>query len=134
MKKLIAAILFLVGLNLSTEARHIAGGEMSYVYLGIGSNANSGRYKIIVDWSERFKQMMPHILNVPKFEGVRIHWGNSDKDTDGCPLVGKSKGVDMIFESRKAYDELFPKISDMCAKEDVYIDIVGGTKKEDFTT
>jgi gliding motility-associated-like protein len=47
-KKLIAAILFLVGLNLSTEARHIAGGEMSYVYLGIGSNANSGRYKIIM--------------------------------------------------------------------------------------
>ena len=46
MKRLIAFILFLTGLNLSAEARHIAGGEMSYTYLGVGSNPTSGRYRI----------------------------------------------------------------------------------------
>jgi dynactin complex subunit len=47
-----------------------------------------GEYKLIVDASVRFKQDMPHILNVPDFTGVRIHSGNTSADTDGCILLG----------------------------------------------
>lgn len=46
MKRLIAVILFLTGLNFPAEARHIAGGEMAYTYLGVGSTPTSGRYRI----------------------------------------------------------------------------------------
>ena len=46
-----------------------------------------GKYDIQVTYSNRFKRMMIQILNVQKFEGIRIHGGNTAKDTLGCPLV-----------------------------------------------
>lgn len=48
---------------------------------------DSGRYKVILNRSNRFKRIMPLLLNVPRFEGIRIHGGNTSKDTHGCPLV-----------------------------------------------
>lgn len=49
-----------------------------------------GNYSVIVDHSNRFNRDMPHILNVPGFEGIRIHGGNTDKDTHGCILIGSN--------------------------------------------
>jgi hypothetical protein len=53
-----------------------------------------GTYKVILDFSNRFQRVMPHILNVLGFEGIRIHIGNSDIDTDGCLLLGEYYGKD----------------------------------------
>lgn len=50
-----------------------------------------GDYKLIIDQSERFNGLMPHILDVPQFTGVRIHWGVSELDTEGCPMIGKRR-------------------------------------------
>jgi hypothetical protein len=65
-----------------------------------------GSYKVVLDFSNRFQKIMPHILDVPQFEGVRIHPGNTDKDTEGCPLVGGNKGDDFVGNSRVTYDQL----------------------------
>ena len=46
-----------------------------------------GKYDIQVTYSNRFKRMMVQILNVPDFTGIRMHGGNTEKDTLGCPLV-----------------------------------------------
>lgn len=71
-----------------------------------------GVYKLIVDFSNRFKKQMPHILNVPKFEGIRIHSGNTDKDTEGCILVGTNwNGGNTITNSRLAYKNLMLKLA-----------------------
>lgn len=48
----------------------------------------SGKYNVIVDYSEHFNKFLPHVLNVPRFAGIRIHGGNTAKDTEGCILVG----------------------------------------------
>ncbi len=69
-----------------------------------------GTYKVIINQSNRFKRLMPLLLNVPNFEGVRIHAGNSNHDTEGCILVGQSRSVDYITKSRKAYEILFTKM------------------------
>jgi len=76
---------------------------------------SKGTYKVIINQSNRFKRLMPLLLNVPNFEGVRIHAGNTNHDTEGCILVGRTRGVDFIGQSRKAYDSLFKKMQE--AKE-----------------
>ena len=48
-----------------------------------------GEYKVIVTLSNRFKKDLPLLLDVPEYEGIRIHGGNTSKDTLGCILVGK---------------------------------------------
>ena len=63
-----------------------------------------GTYNGIVNVSNRFKRMMPLLLNVPGFEGVRIHAGNTAKDTHGCILVGLQRDRDTMLQSRDAYD------------------------------
>jgi len=62
-----------------------------------------GRYEVAITFSPKYNCKMPILLNVPNFEGIRIHSGNDDGDTEGCILVGLRKGKDMIFESRLAY-------------------------------
>ena len=70
-----------------------------------------GTYKLIIDASTRFKQDMPHILDVPDFTGVRIHAGNTSADTDGCILLGSSwTGKDFIGNSKIAYKKFFDKL------------------------
>lgn len=46
-----------------------------------------GTYKVIVNMSNRFKRLMPLLIDVPNFEGVRLHGGNSHVDSHGCPLI-----------------------------------------------
>ena len=71
----------------------------------------TGTYSVIIDRSTRFNRDMPHILNVPNFTGVRIHSGNSSKNTEGCLLVGTTwSSGDFIGNSKLAYDALFKKL------------------------
>lgn len=70
----------------------------------------AGRYRVAIDLSARFKKLMPHVLDVPNFEGVRIHSGNTSEDTEGCILVGLTKGTDFIGESRKAFELFYPML------------------------
>lgn len=67
-----------------------------------------GMYEVKLTHSPRFKKILPEILNVPNFSGIRIHTGNSSKDTEGCILVGTWDGEkeDWVGNSRIAFDEL----------------------------
>lgn len=66
-----------------------------------------GIYKIIFNLSNRFKRIMPRLVNVPGFDGILIHSGNTDKDTSGCILVGENKIVGKLINSRLIYKQLF---------------------------
>ena len=69
-----------------------------------------GTYKVVLTMSNRFKKVMPLLLNVPEFEGIRIHSGNTNHDTEGCILVGKTRSTDFIGGSRTAFTSLMAKL------------------------
>lgn len=70
----------------------------------------AGTYRVVIDMSTRFKKLMPHVLDVKNFEGVRLHAGNVAADTEGCPLLGRTKKQDFVGESKLAFDAFFPKL------------------------
>lgn len=82
----------------------------------------TGIYKIILNYSPKFKKVMPLITNVKGYSGVRIHTGNSAKDTEGCLLVGKNTVVGRLTESRKMYDALFKRLQQK-GSNDITIEI-----------
>ena len=84
-----------------------------------------GKYQVIIDFSNRFKRELPRLLLVPGFEGIRIHPGNTDKDTHGCILVGTSiVNDDFIGNSRAAFNHLFDVMDDAYNRgEEIWIEV-----------
>lgn len=58
-----------------------------------------GIYEVIVNVSVKFKRKLPLLLDVPYFTGIRIHRGNTDKDTSGCILVGENNQPGRVANS-----------------------------------
>ena len=71
----------------------------------------AGRYRVTVTFSKRFQRLLPLVNDVPGFEGIRIHPGNTAADTEGCILVGVTKGENSVGQSRMAFEPLFAKIA-----------------------
>ena len=84
----------------------------------------SGCYMVTLTYSPRFRKMLPLLNDVPGFSGVRIHSGNTAKDTEGCILVGQNLEKGKVLNSRIWYDKLLAKMNAAWAKkEHVVIDI-----------
>ena len=66
----------------------------------------TGKYNVILTFSPRFKRVLPLLLNVKGFEGIRIHPGNTAEDTEGCLLVGENKERGKVINSRATFERL----------------------------
>ena len=83
-----------------------------------------GRYQVIVNQSARFKRMLPLLVNVPGYTGVRIHPGNTAANTDGCILLGDVRLQKSIGQSRLAFDRVFSLINTaLVSGEFVHVEI-----------
>ena len=82
--------------TLEDRVRDLAGGESKVP----GETAiPEGRYRVIVNRSPKFGRDLPRLLDVPQFEGVLIHRGNSAEDSAGCILVGENKVKGKVINS-----------------------------------
>lgn len=82
-----------------------------------------GTYEIKWTYSPRFKKYTPQLMNVPSFDGIRIHSGNSSTDTEGCLLLGENKKVGMVLNSRATINKFYPLIKEACSNGKVTIEI-----------
>lgn len=70
----------------------------------------SGKYRVEITYSPKFKKNLPLIENVKGFEGIRMHSGNTENDTDGCLLFGWNGQKGKVLNSKYWCDKLFAKI------------------------
>lgn len=65
-----------------------------------------GKYKIERTFSNRFQHTTPQLMDVPGFQGIRIHPGNTTEDTEGCLLPGLERRSNSVGSSQLAYREI----------------------------
>ena len=90
-----------------------------------------GRYRVTLDvFSQRFSKKkqydftrgyLPRLLNVPAFDGILIHIGNTAADSEGCILVGRNTKVGMVLESTKTFKALYEVLRK--ASDPIYITV-----------
>lgn len=108
--------------TLEDPVREIAADGTGKVY---GKTAiPAGRYKVVYWYSPKFKRRMPRLLDVPHFDGILIHAGNTAENTLGCILVGLNTKKGMLTSSRHYSDTLNHRC-ELCdiRKEEIWITI-----------
>lgn len=80
-----------------------------------------GEYKVEVTYSPKFKRELPILLDVPNFEGIRIHRGNYIKDTLGCILVGDINKDNNLINSTKTENNL---VSILKKEKEITLEII----------
>ena len=81
----------------------------------------AGSYKVTITLSPRFRRWLPLLHDVPNFEGVRIHRGNTAEDTHGCILVGQNKIKGQVVNSAYTEIELMKRLK---GEKDIEIEII----------
>ncbi len=111
--------------TLEDEVREVEGQSVKEWKMAGETAIPRGRYRVIITWSPRFKRELPLLIDVPGFEGIRIHAGNTELDTEGCILVGSERGGSTLQKSRVALSELMGDIDEALRNgEECWIEVV----------
>ena len=114
--------------DLSTEGELTVNGQLQCYTLELpvrdglpGSAIPPGKYLVKMlpspkfeasadPWVLQYASAIPHVLGIPGRSDILIHWGNSPHDTEGCILVGQTRGEDFVGSSRAAFFALWSKL------------------------
>ena len=91
-----------------TDRKMEAGGEKVYGKTCVPR----GAYDVVLNFSNRYQKVMPQVMDVPGFEGIRIHAGNFHGDTNGCVLLGSTRSTDFVGNSMVTFDRLMGILED----------------------
>lgn len=84
-----------------------------------------GRYKLVLSKSPRFGRVLPEIVDVPYFAGIRIHAGNTEEDSSGCLVVGENKAKGKVLNSKVTLEKLMKILQPAWdSKEEIWITII----------
>lgn len=107
--------------TLEDEVREVEGEPVELWKIKGQTAIPRGKYRVILSHSQHFGKVLPEVLNVPGYIGVRIHPGNTAADTEGCILVGDDEPTAQGFmgHSKAAFDRVFAKIQEAinCGEE-----------------
>lgn len=103
--------------TLEDKVRQVEGQPVSLWKVQNETAIPTGTYDVSITMSNRFQTKLPLLADVPGFTGIRIHTGNSSKNTEGCLLVGMTWDgkSDWIGSSKVAYSILEPLIQEPCS-------------------
>lgn len=108
------------GLNM-----HMSEAEIKKIKIHSETAIPTGTYKLAVTMSPKFGRKLIEVLNVPGYLGIRVHKGNSAKDSAGCVIPGNNTEKGKVTNSTK-YEELLTSMVDSAIKngEDAYLTII----------
>lgn len=110
--------------SLEDPVREVPGQPVSTWKIHGKTAIPAGRYKVIIDMSARFKRLLPLLLDVPGYSGVRIHAGNTAADTEGCILVGNERLAKSLARSQLALAPFMAKMGEAQRKgETIWLEI-----------
>lgn len=95
-------------------------GEISRLKVDGVTAIPTGKYKVSMTFSPKYKREMPHVMNVKGFTGIRIHSGNTAADSEGCILLGNNNRVGWISNSRetcKRFEQMLINAGETCDLE-----------------
>jgi hypothetical protein len=92
---------------------------------GVTLNVTSPKYAAVSWYWQLCRGKMPRLLNVPGFDGILIHPGNTALDTLGCILVGKNTKVGKLTDSKETFKAVYKRLKEAADKgEEITIEIV----------
>lgn len=80
-----------------------------------------GRYKVVLSYSIKYNKILPELIYVKGFTGIRMHAGNTAEDSSGCIIVGQNKVKGKVIYSKKTMEKLMEILQSV--REDIYITI-----------
>lgn len=87
------------------------GNDLKYKKVAGQTCIPCGQYEVRMTESPKFKRVLPELINVPFFTGIRIHNGSTNKDTQGCILVGKKQKDGLLINSRDTLNYIVNSLS-----------------------